>query len=67
MIDRVDIPKITKPMPDDWIAYCGVCDAGFVIRAKDASAKPGMSFCPDCRHNQLKAPGVLHWELRETE
>lgn len=64
-----DIPKADAYRHDDWVALCGVCESGFVVPKSDSTncPAPNGSFCPDCRHRGLKAPGVLHWDIRSTE
>jgi hypothetical protein len=68
MFERRDerIAVVKRLLDDDWIAECGVCEGNFVITAEDSPEIPSKSgtFCPDCRANNLKAPGVLHWRRR---
>lgn len=62
-----ELPEIREALPDDWVAVCGLCEASFVVRAKDSEANPGPhgTFCPDCRARKHIAPGVLNWRRRE--
>jgi hypothetical protein len=61
-----EIPRLVGERYDDWVAWCGVCGAGFAVRLADSPENPHPNgcFCPDCQGRKLMAPGVLNWRMR---
>lgn len=60
--EKKTLPESFGAETGDWVARCGVCNGEFVVPNQEDNPAPTGSFCPDCRNNKLKAPGVLNWK-----